>query len=270
MRTGHTAIFHSHQGWVPSIRKFHQELSRALKRHANTNTYLTGGGVEQSIAVHNDMQDTLIVQTHGAKRWRLWAVPEVMLPVSDDLIYGKVGSKVLDITALGAPYMDVTVRRGDVLYVPRGVLHATSTLLPGETADEPSLHLTVGVDVMLNVGGGQTSLDLSYFHFLGGNGRSRVARTQPSKLQEALSQLALRRLEMRKSVDLDVLHAGMQRASGGAAGKPQGGGWKERLSGLMHEVVDELIFNTSYAEDYAEAIYDEMKGHFVGSGARRR
>ena len=90
LRSGHTAIFHAHQGWVPAIRQFHQSLSRATKRHANTNTCLTGAGVAQSIAAHNDMQDTFIVQTHGAKRWVLWVAPEAMLPVNDDLVYPRI------------------------------------------------------------------------------------------------------------------------------------------------------------------------------------
>ena len=40
--------------------------------------------------------------------------------------------------------MDVVLEAGDVLYVPRGCLHATSTL----DSDSTSMHLTVGVEAM--------------------------------------------------------------------------------------------------------------------------
>ena len=48
------------------------------------------------------------------------------------------------------------------------------------------------------------------------------------------------------------------------------GAWKASLRGLLHEVVDALLDNTTYADDYAVAVYKEMSGYFVGSGKRRR
>jgi hypothetical protein len=41
----------------------------------------------------------------------------------------------------GEPVMDVTMRAGDTLYLPRGWLHQAMT------SDSPSLHLTVGINV---------------------------------------------------------------------------------------------------------------------------
>ena len=41
----------------------------------------------------------------------------------------------------GEPLMDVTMRAGDTLYLPRGWLHQAMT------SDTPSLHLTVGINV---------------------------------------------------------------------------------------------------------------------------
>ena len=82
---------------------------------AGTNTYLTGPGVMQSVAPHNDLQDTFIIQTHGRKRWMLWVIPQAMLPVTDDLVYGKAHGKLLSTAALGTPYADVTLSVGDVL-----------------------------------------------------------------------------------------------------------------------------------------------------------
>ena len=36
----------------------------------NINLYVTAGGVSKSMAPHNDIQCTLIVQLEGRKRWR--------------------------------------------------------------------------------------------------------------------------------------------------------------------------------------------------------
>ena len=52
-----------------------------------------------------------------------------------------------------------------------GPYEAQSLTLP---VMEPSLHLTVGLDVMINVDGGE-SIDLTNFHFVGANPRSGVA-----------------------------------------------------------------------------------------------
>ena len=41
---------------------------------AQVNFYITGPGNQQSMAAHNDMQCTLIVQLQGTKRWKLWPV----------------------------------------------------------------------------------------------------------------------------------------------------------------------------------------------------
>ena len=99
---------------MPSIARLHTKFGRALKRHYNTNVYLTGGGLREGITPHNDAQCTLIVQTHGAKRWRLWLSPQLFLPVNSELIYGKEGGKTLDAARLGEPYATVVVRAGDV------------------------------------------------------------------------------------------------------------------------------------------------------------
>ncbi len=44
--------------------------------------------------------------------------------------------------------MDVVLEPGDVLYVPRGCIHATAT----PEGDLPSMHMTVGMETMWDVG----------------------------------------------------------------------------------------------------------------------
>ena len=35
------------------------------------------------------------MQTNGEKRWKLWVATAAMLPISDDLVYGKDAAKVI-------------------------------------------------------------------------------------------------------------------------------------------------------------------------------
>ena len=112
----------------PAVRAFNRKLSRALGRRVNTNMYLTGPGVETSMSPHNDIQCTMIVQLAGAKRWRLWVVEALLLAVDHSKIWGKEPGKDLDVSRLGEPYMDVVLRRGDVLYVPQQLWHSTLCL----------------------------------------------------------------------------------------------------------------------------------------------
>jgi Cupin superfamily protein len=73
----------------------------------------------------------LIVQVHGAKRWRGYGIP-IAYPLSD------FPSKASQI-AYGDPVWEELIEPGDVLYVPRGEAHDAV----GEV--KPSVHLTIGI-----------------------------------------------------------------------------------------------------------------------------
>jgi hypothetical protein len=343
MGADHTVILHAHQLWAPSVATFQRRAARVFKRHANTNTCararhrptrarlaalcdaaratlsahaadsslasadLTGPAVEAAMAPHNDIQDTLVVQVHGAKRWKLWVVPRAMLPLTDDLIFGKHREKVLDAEAMGPPYADVVLRRGEVLYVPRGCIHGTSTRGVGAAGKEGgtasasapmqqqqqqqqqvSLHYTVGLAMDGDVKAGP--IGLAHVHALGvaldGPVGERVRRALLDRLREAAYSLSLRDAELRRTADVEMLLAGLNHtrrgeqlraggaageAAGGAAAKEQSGGeWKAGLRQMMHRVVDELFDQPAgYAEEYAAAMYTELSAHFAQPGAER-
>ena len=83
--------------------------------------------------MHHDTHDVLCLQVEGEKRWLVYA-PLLELPLKHQKYTAEMGDP-------GEPLMDVTMRAGDTLYLPRGWLHQAMT------SDEPSLHLTVGVNV---------------------------------------------------------------------------------------------------------------------------
>ena len=117
---GVTAFSHGVQLWERGVAALALEVSSALRLPSNTNSYITGRGRAESLNVHNDLQCVLIVQLHGVKRWRVWLTPSTMLPVSAEHNVGKEHDRSPNVTKLGTPYLDTTLRPGDVLYMPRG------------------------------------------------------------------------------------------------------------------------------------------------------
>jgi lysine-specific demethylase/histidyl-hydroxylase NO66 len=127
-----------HRGYSLVINRVHQRsaavsrLCRALEvafhHPVGANLYLTPRD-GQGFLAHVDTHDVFILQLHGDKTWRV-AAPPVPLPLA---------------SARTGPYdhlgeaRELTLRRGDLLYIPRGFPHEATT------ASTSSLHLTVGV-----------------------------------------------------------------------------------------------------------------------------
>ena len=91
---------------------------------------------------HADLQSVLILQTHGAKRWRVWSPLPAASHMQNPLQRGKAES--LTVLELGEPLVDVVLQPGAVLHVPAGFPHATST--PAGSATARSIALTVGLE----------------------------------------------------------------------------------------------------------------------------
>ena len=153
LKKGATVFFNGVQHWSPSVAGLNLQLAQTFSHLANINMYVTAGGVSKSMSAHNDIQCTFVFQLEGVKRWRLWPKPSLMnalfsndRSVGDQLVMGKTENSQLVPGQLGEPYMDVTLRPGDVLYIPRGVIHATSTPGTRGSSSDRSSHLTAGID----------------------------------------------------------------------------------------------------------------------------
>jgi ribosomal protein L16 Arg81 hydroxylase len=83
--------------------------------------------------VHHDTHDVICLQVAGEKRWLVYE-PVWELPLRDQRYRPELGSP-------GATMLDVVLRPGDTLYLPRGWLHEALT------SETDSLHLTIGVNV---------------------------------------------------------------------------------------------------------------------------
>ena len=95
-----------------------------------TNVYISRLDSAVTAPLHTDRFDSFILQTEGAKRWRIFGSscfapkwPVLDASMSDR---GKAGD-VLYLEQVGPMLLDECLRAGDVLYLPRGFPHATST-----------------------------------------------------------------------------------------------------------------------------------------------
>ena len=118
---GYTIVLNAiHSRW-PAARRLVTDLEDRLLAVVQTNVYVTGPNA-QGFAAHQDEHDVFVLQTHGAKNWRIYEKPAPGASLSD-----------------AALLYDVELRQGDMLYMPTGFPHAAST------SGEYSIHVTVGV-----------------------------------------------------------------------------------------------------------------------------
>ena len=116
----------------PPLAVFCRHLERELGHPTQANAYYTPP-TAQGFKVHHDTHDVFCLQVEGEKRWLVYP-PVLPLPLKNQKYSAELGEP-------GEPVLDVTMRAGDTLYLPRGWLHQAMT------SDTASLHLTVGVNV---------------------------------------------------------------------------------------------------------------------------
>ncbi|MGN6330293.1 MAG: cupin domain-containing protein [Motilibacteraceae bacterium] len=123
-----------HRTWPP-VRALAGQLAEDLGHPVQVNAYLTPAS-SRGFAAHYDVHDVFVLQLAGEKRWRIHR------PVHPDPLRDQPWSdrpEAVAAAAEGEPLLDVVLRPGDALYLPRGFLHAAEAL------GEVSAHLTIGV-----------------------------------------------------------------------------------------------------------------------------
>jgi hypothetical protein len=131
-RTGATLVWTSVHHFRPNLRTLSRALSAKFAAEAGVTAFLTPAR-QPGIDPHHDPGDTFVVQLEGTKHWKLWQPPAERR--------GDFGAHRLD--ELGPPVLEVSLRPGDVLYVPWGTPHAAAA------EEQVSLHLSVMVRTRL-------------------------------------------------------------------------------------------------------------------------
>lgn len=128
-RDGASIILNNVQEAHPPVAELCNGLSTLFGVPAHANVYLTPPH-SRGFPLHFDAHDVFLVQLAGAKRWNVYAP---VVPLADARHQSETYDGPVDQPTR------LLVRRGDVLYMPRGVPHE------GLTDDEFSLHVTIGV-----------------------------------------------------------------------------------------------------------------------------
>ncbi|TAM60386.1 hypothetical protein EPN52_05290 [bacterium] len=131
---GCTVVLDKVQAYSGPVLELCRGLEVCLRHRVNANLYLTPSG-SQGFAAHYDTHDTVILQVEGAKHWRVYGAP-----VEVPLLAQKHDKKK---HLAGEVEIDVVLRPGDLLYLPRGVMHEAVC------TDEFSLHVTLGLHPIL-------------------------------------------------------------------------------------------------------------------------
>ncbi len=123
-----------HRTWEP-VTRFTQDLAADLGHPVQVNAYVTPSQ-STGFSDHYDVHDVFVLQVTGEKRWRI-RPPVLERPLRDQ----PWADRRTDVEAAAQhpPLIEVTLRPGDCLYLPRGYLHAATAL------GDVSTHLTMGV-----------------------------------------------------------------------------------------------------------------------------
>lgn len=127
---GATLIFNRAHRALPALADFCGALSRDLGIHARANLYLSPPR-SRGLAAHYDLHEVCVLQVHGRKTWRLYqrAVDCPVEAPEGTSCSSKPGDLV----------QEMELCPGDLLYLPRGLVHEAAT-----QADS-SLHIALGL-----------------------------------------------------------------------------------------------------------------------------
>ena len=126
---GATAIINHVDDLVPAIASLVDDVGDRLHARSSANLYATWR-TERGFDAHWDGHDVIVFQLAGRKEWPIYR------PAVPDPVHNKVLEEMPAAAELECVYI---LEDGDVLYLPRGWIHAPAPL------GEPSLHLTVSI-----------------------------------------------------------------------------------------------------------------------------
>jgi len=128
---GFTIILNGLERYIGAVAAVARGLEVELNFETQVNAYITPPG-SQGFLPHYDDHDVIILQIQGSKRWHIYE-QEGDVPTSE------LQQREIFVGEDLSPATQLILTAGDVLYVPRGRIHAAETL------EETSIHLTLGI-----------------------------------------------------------------------------------------------------------------------------
>lgn len=131
--SGATVVLPALHLGVPPLGQLCRQLEADLDHSVHANAYLTPARTA-GFAPHYDTHEVFVLQISGVKHWRVYP-PPLELPHHSQTFSPE------GYTVPARPLMELDLAAGDLLYLPRGHVHTTTT------SDHASLHVTIGVTV---------------------------------------------------------------------------------------------------------------------------
>ena len=131
MLDGYTIVVNEINRYSAPINALVHNMRQELSHDVKANAYLTPTN-QKALSPHFDTHDVFVLQIYGKKHWHFYDYTNYKTPLLNSFqpIFkeGQLSGK-----------KEVTVKAGDLMYIPRGLPHEAYT------SDESSLHLTIGV-----------------------------------------------------------------------------------------------------------------------------
>lgn len=127
---GWTIALNKMQNHVPALAALCQAAEALFSSRFQTNLYLTPPNA-QGFKAHWDTHDVFVLQVHGSKAWSIYDT-KIEMPLLGQGFNHQQQEP-------GPVAHEFILRAGDMLYCPRGLMHAA------QSADETSLHITFGL-----------------------------------------------------------------------------------------------------------------------------
>jgi len=240
------------QKFFPPVAALVDRVAASTALRCNAVVYISGPQQEKGgLEVHNDDKSVYVAQQQGSKRWRVWTRAAFFLPTAANV--GRGIETELGIDMLGEPDLDVELQPGDVIYVPRGALHCTST---AHSTTEPSLSLTL------------TSVHSHFewpfaFGVFAGSAQQDDERAAQwlnharfrQQWFDASRSLAKKSLDFKRLLPHEFWFGGSR--------------WREDARKHLHSIVDELVDSTDFLDLLQSAWHAEQSWSPPSSTARR-
>lgn len=131
--SGGTIIIQKGQLSINKLSQYCDEFEQNTGFTTNANIYVTQKHSSGFIP-HYDTHDLFILQISGKKHWKLYD-SNFKLPLPSQVITKDQSDKYLE----APPATEIELSQGDLIYIPRGIVHETST------QDSTSIHITLGI-----------------------------------------------------------------------------------------------------------------------------
>jgi hypothetical protein len=141
---GASVVMNDVDSLTPGLAAVSEALEGAGFGKAQANVYISFQS-HKAFHAHYDTHDVWAVQVEGEKTWNIWE-GRAEWPIAHTLFRGQ--KQEVHERAKGALRAQITVRRGDLLYLPRGWYHDALAEAPNSVHIAYGVHAPLGMDLL--------------------------------------------------------------------------------------------------------------------------